>query len=70
MPEEQPENGEQGKQGGEDGGTPEAPVSFEVWLQQQPETVRALADAHVSGLRSGCQSFLWVSGNLRRWRGE
>jgi len=52
MAEEQPGNGEQGKQGGEDGGTPEAPVSFDAWLQQQPETVRALADAHVSGLKS------------------
>lgn len=49
MAEEQPENGEHG---GEDGGTPETPVNFDAWLQQQPETVRALADAHVSGLKS------------------
>lgn len=45
MAEEQPGNGGQNEQGSEDGGTPEAPVSFDAWLQQQPETVRALADA-------------------------
>jgi hypothetical protein len=41
MAEEQPGNG----------GTPETPMSWDAWLQQQPETVRALADAHVSGLK-------------------
>lgn len=52
MAEEQPGNGGQNEQGGEDGGTPEAPVSFDAWLAAQPETVRTLADAHVSGLKS------------------
>lgn len=52
MAEEQPGNGGQGEQGGADGGRPEAPVSWDAWLRQQPETVRTLADAHVSGLKN------------------
>lgn len=51
MAEEQPGNGGQNEQGGEEGGMLETPVSWDAWLQQQPETVRTLADAHVSGLK-------------------
>jgi hypothetical protein len=45
-----------GSQGGGEGGDPEAPESWEAFLEEQPEPVRELYDSHTQGLRSALQS--------------
>jgi hypothetical protein len=57
-----------GTQGAGDGGQPQnqTPASFEAFLEAQPETVRALYETHISGLRNTVQATRTERDNLAK----